>query len=309
MRRRSTEAIRSQRDRDEVKITELKVNQNTLEQHVKRLEIENANLRKQLDQSSRKLVTVKAEKDMSDLRLSKAKSETDLSKKSKRFTSYDKHRYRDIEPAKTVSFAAKADASGFRTTRYTSLDTNYNRTYTTGSQVPIIMNGHAAVRPEMGKTHHSLSSSYQDRVPGGTHMSKLSDQRRRVSSLGDDSDASDDVEHGSHYGSHRRLTYSSESPGSSVASWEHDYLAEARNPTSAHAPVLRNAVIEGRTVPRRRRPNSYDGGRSVEFNIHYPFPSRSCEFPSYQKLSFPTILKLRTSPNCSKLSLKVPRID
>ena len=131
LRLRSLELTRAQRGRDEGKIIELQVIQNTLEQHVKRLELENTKLHKQLTQAQQEMDSMKAVTRSS--RISKAKSETDLSRKFDKYTSYGKHRYRDLEPVvKAVNFSTRGDTSGLGATQFSALDTNYTRSHNFG---------------------------------------------------------------------------------------------------------------------------------------------------------------------------------
>lgn len=199
-------------------------------------------------------------------RLGKAKSETDLSKKFDKYTSYDKHKYGDYEPTKTVSFATRGDGLGLGTTRFSSSDTNYTRSHDVGASSPVIMNGYGSPRSEVKRLPSSYTS-LQDRLSRDPLKSRTTVPRHRVSSLGEDSDVSDDLEHGLgyHTGNQPRWrTQSSDTSTSSVVSWDHDYSADAaaRQPrVSAFNPSSSLHHEDDRVGGRRRRPHSYHGGK------------------------------------------------
>lgn len=202
-------------------------------------------------------------------RLSKAKSETDLSKRFDKYTMYDKHRYRDPEPSKTVSFATRSDSSGLGTTRFSSSDANYTRSHEVGVSSPVIMNGYSSPRSEAKR----LSSSYaslHDRLMREPPTSRTTVPRHRVGSLGEDSDVSDDLEHGVGYHTAtqpRWRTQSSESSASSVVSRDHDYSTDAaRQPrASIYTPSSSVYDQDDWVSGRRRRPHSYHGGNLTQY--------------------------------------------
>lgn len=250
------------------KIIELKALQNTLEQHVKRLEQENERLHRKLKQAEQEIDTMKAITRRSGSRLGKAKSETDLSKKFDKYTSYDKHKYGDYEPSKSVSFATRGDSLGLGTTRFSSSDTNYTRSHEVGVSSPVIVNGYASPRSE-AKRLSSSYTSFQDWLSRDPPRGSTTVPRHRVGSLGEDSDVSDDLDHGVgyHTGTQPRWrTQSSDSFTSSVVSWEHDYsaAAAARQPrASAYSTSSSLYRDDDRISGRRSRPHSYHGGRSI----------------------------------------------
>ena len=250
------------------KVIELKALKNTLEQHVKRLEQDNERLQRKLKQAEQEIDTMKAITRRSGSRLGKAKSETDLSKKFDRYTSYDKHKYGDYEPSKSVSFATRGDSLGLGATRFSSLDTNYTRSREVGVSSPVIMNGYGLPSSEAKR----LSSSYtflQDRLSRDPPRGRTTVPRHRVGSLGEDSDVSDDLDHGVGYHTGTQpiwRTQSSDSSTSSVVSWDHDYSASAaaRQPrASAYSTSSSLYREDDRVSGRRRRPHSYHGGKSI----------------------------------------------
>ena len=200
-------------------------------------------------------------------RLGKAKSETDLTKKFDKYTSYDKHKYGDHEPTKTVSFATRGDGMGLRTTRFSSSDTNYTRSHEVGFSSPVIMNGYGSPRPE-AKRMPSSYTSFQDRPAREPLRSRITVPRHRVGSLGEDSDVSDDLEHGLGYHTGTQPRWRTQSPDSSTStavSWDHDYSTDAavREPrASAYTPSSSlHHVDDDRVGGRRRRLHSYHGGK------------------------------------------------
>ena len=250
------------------KIIELKILKNTLEQHVKRLEQENERVQRKLKEAEQEIDTMKAITRRSGSRLSKAKSETDLSKKFDRYTSYDKHKYGDYEPTKSVSFVVRGDSLGLGTTRCNSSDTNDTRSHQVGVSSPVIMNGYSSLRPEAKR----LSSSYtslQDRLSRDPPRGRTTVPRHRVGSLGEDSDVSDDLDHGVGYHTGTRprwRTQSSDSSTSSVVSWDHEYSAPAvaRQPRASTYSTSSSLYREDdRVSGRRSRPHSYHGGKSI----------------------------------------------
>ena len=262
LRLRSLELTRAQRGRDEGKIIELQVIQNTLEQHVKRLELENTKLHKQLTQAQQEMDSMKAVTRSS--RISKAKSETDLSRKFDKYTSYGKHRYRDLEPVvKAVNFSTRGDTSGLGATQFSALDTNYTRSHNFGVSSPVIMNGYGSTRSDAKRMAVSSYSSVQDRFVHEPVNGRSTVPRHRGGSLGEDSDVSDDLEHAPQP---RWRTQSSESSASSVVSWDHDY--------TAYSPVSSlQQEQHDRGTGRRRRPHSYHGGKYVQIAIRLSFSS------------------------------------
>lgn len=254
LRRRNLELSRAHRARDEAKIIELQVTQNTLEQHVRRLEKENKNLQKQLKQAQQEIDTMKTITSRNGSRISKARSETDLSRKFDKYSAYDKHRYGDLEPvAKTVSFAMRGDSSGLGTTRFSSLDTDYTRSHDFGVSSPLIMNGYGSSRSDTKRAVGSSDLSVQDRLTHDPVSGRGTVPRHRGGSLGEESDLSDDLEHAP---LPRWRTQSSESSSSSVVSWDHDYIA--------NSPVSSLYQQHDRGTGRRRRPHSYHGGKYIQ---------------------------------------------
>lgn len=262
MQRRSRESKSA-----EGKIIELQVLNNTLEQQVRQLQRENDGLERKLKQAKQELNTMKTITSRNGSRIGRAKSETDLSKKFDKYTSYDRQKYADLEPtARSVSFASRNDSLGLGTTRYSSLDTNYTRSHDAAVPSPVIMNGYGSPRSEAIRQSTSYTS-LQDKLASTSHRSRATVPRHRVSSLGEDSDVSDDVEHG--LGHHtatqpRWRAQSSESSTSSVVSWDHDYKADAatRQPrASAYSQDSSLHQQVNRHSGRRRRPHSYHGGK------------------------------------------------
>lgn len=240
LRRRSVEA-RERQERDEEKIIELQV----LQRRGKRLELENANLSRQLKQTQQELDTIKAVTSISGSRVSRAKSETDLSRKFSKYTTYDKYKYSDLDHStRTVSFASTLDNARLGTARYSSLDTNYSRSRDSGVS-PLIVNGHSPSRPESQRAAASPYSSVQDRVPRESYSRRVRVPRHRVGSLGEDSDVSDDLDLHATASQLRHQTRSPESSSSSLILWDQD--------SSLHQP-------RDTETGRRRRPHSYHGG-------------------------------------------------
>ncbi|XP_078375566.1 uncharacterized protein LOC144658931 isoform X2 [Oculina patagonica] len=290
LQRRSLDSTRA-----EGKIIELKVLQKTLEQHVRRLERENERLQTKLKQAEQEIDTMKAITRRTGTRLSKAKSETDLSKKFDKYTSYDKHKYGDYEPTKAVSFAVRGEGLGLGTTRFSSSDTNYTRSHDVGVSSPVIMNGYSSPRSEVKRLPSSYTS-LQDRLSRDPPRSMTTVPRHRVGSLGEDSDVSDDLEHGLGYytGTQPRWrTQSSESSTSSVVSWDHDYSADAaaRQPrASAYNPSSSLHQEDDRVGGRRRRPHSYHGASG---SLNDVFGSKDEYTSSYHVKSSPYSHSLR----------------
>ena len=248
---------------------ELQVLNNTLEQQVWQLQQDNERLQTKLKQAKQELDTMKTITSRTGSRLGRAKSETDLSKKFDKYTSYDRQKYTDLEPtARSVSFATRSNNLGLGTSRYSSLDTNYTRSHDAAVSSPVIMNGYGSPRSE-AKRQSSSFTSLQDKLASTSHRSKATVPRHRVSSLGEDSDVSDDLEHG--LGHHtttqpRWRTHSSESSTSSVVSWDHDHRTDAgtRQPrASAYSQDSSLYQQVDRLSGRRRRPHSYHGGKWV----------------------------------------------
>ena len=248
---------------------ELQVLNNTLEQQVKQLQRENERLQTKLKQAKQELDTVKTITGRNGSRLGRAKSETDLSKKFDKYTSYDKQKYTDLEPtARSVNFATRSDSLGLGASRYSSLDTNYTRPHDAAVSSPVIMNGYGSPRSEAARQSSSYTSLH-DKLASTSHRGRVTVPRHRVSSLGEDSDVSDDLEHG--LGHHtatqpRWRAQSSESSTSSVVSWDHDYRADAatRQPrASAYSQDSSLYQQVDRVSGRRRRPHSYHGGKRV----------------------------------------------
>ena len=262
--RRSLDSSKTRRGKNEGKIIELQVLVNTLDQHVKRLEEENTDLQAKLKKAKQEIDAVKAITGWSGSRLGKAKSETDLTKKFDKYTTYDRHRYRDPEPSKAVSFATRSDTSGLGTTRFGSWDANHTRSHEVGVSSPVIMNGYGSPRSEAQR----LASSYtslRDTLAREPYASRATVPRHRIGSLGEDSDVSDDLDHGVgyHTGTQPRwLTQSSDSSTSSVVSWDHDYSTdESRHPRASGYNSSSLLYRDDRASGRRRRPHSYHGGK------------------------------------------------
>ena len=240
---------------------ELQVQNSTLGQHVRQLQQDNERLQTKLKQTKEELDTMKTITSRTGSRLGRAKSETDLSKKSvHKYTSYDSQKYADLEPtARSVSFATRSDSLGLGLTRYSSLDTNYTRSHDAAMSSPVIMNGYGSPRYEAKR------QSLQDKV-GSTskHRSRATVPRHRVSSLGEDSDVSDDLEHGlvNHTATQPRFrTHSSESSTSSVVSWDHDYRTDAAASQSRASAYRPDSSLYQQGDRRKRRPHSYHGGK------------------------------------------------
>ena len=247
MRRRSAESARAQRNRDEGKIIELQLIQNTLEQRVKRLEHENRNLYKQLHQAQQGMESMRVGgTTRSGSRISKAKSETDLSRKFHKYTAYDKHKYRDLEPvAKAGTFSTRGDSLGLGSTRYSSLDADYTRSHDVSVPSRVLTNGCGSEARTGGVSYYTVEDRLASHEPV---INRTTVPRYRVGSLGEDSKASDDLEHTSQP---RWRTQSAES-SSSVAFWDHGY--------SAYSPVSSRYQRDDRNVGSRRRPHSCYGG-------------------------------------------------
>ena len=251
MRRRSLESNGSRE-----KMIELQVQNNTLEQHVRQLQQDNGRLQTKLKQTKEELDIMKTITSRTGSRLGRAKSETDLSKK---YTSYDSKKYADLEPtARSVSFATRSDSLGLGPTRYRSLDTSYTRSHDATMSSPVIMNGYGSPRYEAKR------QSLQDKVGSASHRSRATVPRHRVSSLGEDSDVSDDLEHGlgNHTATQPRLrTQSSESSTSSVVSWDHDYRTDAAASQLRASAYRPDSSLYQQGDRRKRRPHSYHGGK------------------------------------------------
>ena len=247
---------------------ELQVLNNTLEQHVKQLQRENESLQSNLKQAKQELDKMKTIAGRNSSRLGRAKSETDLSKKFDRYTSYDRQKYADLEPtARSVSFATRSDSLGLATTRYSSLDTNYTRFHDAAVSSPVIMNGYGSPRSEANRQSSSYTS-LQDKLASSSHRSRATVPRHRVSSLGEDSDVSDDLEHG--LGHHtatqpRWHTQTSESSTSSVVSWDHGYRTDpaTRQPRASAYSQDSTRYQQVDRPSGRRRPHSYHGGKWI----------------------------------------------
>lgn len=226
-------------------MTELQVQNRTLERHARQLQQDNERLQTKLKQTKEELHTMKTITSRTGSRLGRAKSETDLSKKFYKYTSYDSKKYEDLEPtARSVSFATRSDSLGLGPTRYSSLDTNYTRSHDAAMSSP-----------------EAKRESLQDKVGSASQRSRVTVPRHRVSSLGD-SDVSDDLEHGlvNHTATQPRLrTQSSESSTSSVVSWDHDYGTDAlASQPRAYRP---DSPLYQHGDRRKRRPHSYHGGK------------------------------------------------
>ena len=88
---------------------------NTLEQQVTQLQRDNDSLERKLKQAKQELNTMKTITSRNGSRIGRAKSETDLSKKFDKYTSYDRHKYTDMEPTvRSVSFATRNGQPGAR---------------------------------------------------------------------------------------------------------------------------------------------------------------------------------------------------
>ena len=249
---------------------ELQVLNSTLERQVRQLQQDNERLKTKLKQAKQELDTMKTITSRTGSRLGRAKSETDLSKKFDRYTAYDRQKFADLEPtARSVSFATRSDSLGLGTTRYSSLDTNYTRTHDTAVSSPVIMNGYGSPRSEAERQSSSYTS-FQDKLASTSYRPRATVPRHRVSSLGEDSDASDDLEHrlGHHTVTQPRWrAQSSESSTSSLVSWDHDdYRTDAatRQPRASAYSQDSSLYQQGdRLSGRRRRPHSYHGGKWV----------------------------------------------
>ena len=157
--------------------------------------------------------------------------------------------FADPEPtARSVSFATRSDSLGLGATQYSSLDTNYTRSHDAAMSSP-----------------ETKRESLQDKVGSASkHRSRATVPRHRVSSLGEDSDVSDDLEHGlgNHTATQPRLrTQSSESSTSSVVSWDHDYGKDAAASQSRASAYRPDSSLCQQGDRRKRRPHSYHGGK------------------------------------------------
>lgn len=221
--------------------------QNTQEQRLKRLERENTTLHKQLHQAQQGMETMRVGTKTSDSRISKAKSETDLSRKFRKYTAYDERKYRDLEPvAKAATFSTRGGTSGLGSTRFSSLHADYTRSHDFSVPSRVLTNGCGSEARTAG-----VSSYYtvEDRLTSHEPViNRITVPRHRVGSLGEDSDASDDLEHTSQ----PRWRAQSAESSSSIASWDHDY--------SAYSPASSRYQRDDRSVGSRRRPHSYHGG-------------------------------------------------
>ena len=227
LRRKLAESSQVQRGKNEAKIIELQIDKNSLEERMQRLDQENTKLRKQLKQAQQNSSSVTP-----GTRISKARSETDLSRKFEKYATYDKRKYKELEPvAKAIGYSSRVDNAALGTGRYSSLSTNDSRSY--GLSPRIDMNGYS------GANRRTLLSDSSTREPV---TARVMVPRHRSGSLGEDSDVSDDLEHATH--SRWRAIQTSE-PSSSVV---------YRNPGSS---LYRS---HDRGVARRTRPHSYGGG-------------------------------------------------
>ena len=227
LRHKLAESSQVQRGKGEAKIIQLKIDKNSLEERMQRLDQENSKLRKQLKQAQQNSSIVTP-----GTRISKARSETDLSRKFEKYATYDKRKYKELEPvAKAIGYNSRADSAALVTNRYSSLSTNDSRSYGLSSRID--MNGYS------GANRRTLFSDSVTREPV---TARVMVPRHRSGSLGEDSDVSDDLEHATY--SRLRAVQTSE-PSSSVV---------YRNPGSS---LYR---LHDRDVARRPRPHSYDGG-------------------------------------------------
>ena len=217
--------------------------QNRLEQQVQRLEKSNTSLQKQLKQAQQEMDIMRTATSRTASRISKAKSETDLSRKFDKYSTYDKYKYRDLEPvAKTVSFSTRSDTLGLGTSRFTSLDKNYTRSHDLAVSSPVVMNGYGL--------DTKRAAAVPDRMVHDPISGRTTVPRHRRGSLGEDSDVSDDLEHVPPHS--RWRTQSTQSSSSSAVSWDHA--------NTAYSPVSSLFQQHDRSMGRRRRPHSYHGG-------------------------------------------------
>ena len=224
LRHKLSESSQAQRGKDEAKIIELQIDKNSLEERVARLDQENTKLRKQLKQAQQNSSTV--------TRISKARSETDLSRKFDKYATYDKQKYKELEPvAKAIGYSSRTDSTALGTGRYSSFSTNDSRSY--GLSSPIDMNGYSSAN------RRTLLSDSVTREPV---TARVMVPRHRRGSLGEDSDVSDDLEHALY--SRWRSVQTSEPSSSSVV---------YRDPVSLYR-------SHDRGMARRTRPHSYGGG-------------------------------------------------
>ena len=223
--------------------------QNRLEQQVKRLEKENTSLHKQFKQAQQETDIMRAATSRTGSRISKAKSETDLSRKFDKYSTYDKHKYRDLgRVTKAVSFSTLGDTSGLGTTRFSSLDTNYSRSHDFAVSSPVVMNGYGLdTKRAAGSSYSAVSDRMVHEPIGG----RTTVPRHRRGSLGEESDVSDDLEHVPPQSRWPR-PQSTESSSSSGVSWD--------RADTAYSPVSSLFQQHDRSMGRRRRPHSYHGG-------------------------------------------------
>ena len=218
-----SESSQAQRGKDEAKIIELQIDKNSLEERMARLDQENTKLRKQLKQAQQNSSTV--------TRISKARSETDLSRKFDKYATYDKQKYKELEPvAKAIGYSSRTDGTALG--RYSSFSTNDSRSY--GLSSPIDMNGCSSAN------RRTLLSDSVTREPV---TARVMVPRHRRGSLGEDSDVSDDLEHALY--SRWRSVQTSELSSSSVVNGD---------------PVSSLYRSHDRGMARRTRPHSCGGG-------------------------------------------------
>lgn len=254
LRRKLAESSQVQRGKNEAKIIELQIDKNSLEKRMQRLDQENIKLRKQLKQAQQNSSSVTP-----GTRISKARSETDLSRKFEKYATYDKRKYKELEPvAKAIGYSSRVDNAALGTGRYSSLSTNDSRSY--GLSPRIDMNGYS------GANRRTLLSDSSTREPV---TARGLVPRHRSGSLGEDSDVSDDLEHAT---SSRWRAIQTSEPSSSVV---------YRHPGSS---LYRS---HDRGVARRTRPHSYGGVGSVRDLYRgkddLPSPAQQIKTSSYSQ--------------------------
>lgn len=260
--RLALDSSKTKRGREEGKVIELKTLNNTYEQHIRRLEEEKAGLKAKLKKAKQEIETMKA---WGSSRLGRAKSETDLSRKFEKYPAVDGHCYRDPKSSRAVNFTTSSrHSSVLETTRFNSWDTNYTRSPDIEVSSPVIMNGHGSLRSET-KPNFSYTC-FRDALPREPYTTRTTVPRHRVGSLGEESDMSDDLDHGVvgyHTATQSRLRpQSPDSSASSVVSWDRDYSTdESRSPRASAYNQSSSLYRDDRGGGRRARPHSYHGGK------------------------------------------------
>ena len=259
--RRSLESSKAKRGREEGKVIELKALNDAFKQHVQRLQEEKTDLQAKLKKAKREIETMKA---LGSSRLGKAKSETDLSRKFDKYTAVDEHRYRDPRSSRTVNFATTSrHSSALGSTRLSSWDTNNTRSADIEVSSPVIMNGHGSLRPDTNPG--SSYTFFRDTLPREPYSTRTTVPRHRIGSLGEESDMSDDLDHGVGYHTATQSKWRPQSSDSSVSSvilWDRDYSTdESRSPRASAYNQSSSLYRDDRGGRRRARPHSYHGGK------------------------------------------------